>query len=239
MSISDVELEAQFSRGRPVTRVAAESPSVPARWRTVAVGSTPGERVAAALALWQTGVAEVMPGFWAVLQESLTDVWVGERAGEPVLVYAVEYVDRAGLDADDPGVRVPAVWVGAPPTPELQPAEPELWSAAPAAVIDFYRGVHGAFTAPDERSFGLPAVAGLGTLAAALEYDADEGDWEGAPPADRLFVITETYSGVRLCISPDLPTATGVAVYRYDEPDEPKPFAELLDHNLMVRFEVE
>ena len=241
MSVAEGELDAQFRRGRPVIRWSSDRlGDPPLQWQRIEASDSPRERVAAALELWTPAAVDLMPEFWPVLQESLADVWVGDQDGEPVLVYVVEYFDRAGLAPDEgPGFRVPAVWIGTRPTPDPRPAVPELWAAVPEQLGGFYREVHDSFTAPDGRSFGPVSPSSMQTLADALSDGEGLPEWDADPAAERLLVVTSTYSGVRLCVSPDLPESTAVAVYRYDDPDSPRPFVELLDHNLFVRFEVE
>lgn len=242
MSVSDDEIDEQFRRGSAVSRLGPEQREmVPASWLPVFDAADPSVRAVAALSLWTDGARILVPRFWGVLQEFLVDAWVGQRDDRPVLVYVVEFVFRFADVGYEQTQRTVAVWVGEPPTAKAVARYPELWSAAPVALVDFYRTVHGSFTVPDGQSFGLMAVGAMPTLAEAVS-DGDPDDvpeWDEGPAADRLLMVTRTYSGLRLCLSPDVPPGMGVQVYRYDDPDPPGEFAEQLDALLLVRFEVE
>lgn len=242
MSVTNEEIDEQFRRGPAVTRLAPEQRDmVPASWLPVFDAADPSTRVAAALSLWTDGARSLVPQFWAVLEAFLVDAWVGRRADRPVLVYVVEFLFRFADEDYEQDQRTVAVWVGELPAPEAVTRYPELWSAAPAELVKFFRTVHGSFTVPDRQSFGLMAVDAIPTLAEVFEeLDVDPLVYESGPQPDRLLMVTQTYSGSRLCLSPDLPAGHAVIVRGYNDPDPTsKAFTTLLDDLVLVRFEVE
>ncbi|MGB3325067.1 hypothetical protein [Mycolicibacterium fortuitum] len=242
MSVTEDEIDAQFRRGPAISRLVPEQREmVPASWLPVFDAADPSARAVAALSLWTGGAQTLMPEFWAVLQEFLVDAWVGLRDDRPVLVYVVEFTFRYADVGYEQTQRTVAVWVGEPPAPEAVTRYPELWSAAPAELVDFYRTVHGSYTVPDGQSFGLLAVDAMPTLADVFEeLDVDPLQYESGPQPDRLLMVTQIYSGTRLCLSPELPAGHGIVVRGYDDPDpSSKDFATLLDELVLVRFEVD
>lgn len=242
MNVTNTEILDQFAGGeRPVSRVTAGRRAfVPPEWVPVFDATTPAEAAQAALALWRDHGQRLMPEFWAEFVDSLVDAWVADRGGEPVLVYVVENI-YASDDPEVPDDRVVAIWIGTPATPQLSPRHQALWAAAPPELASFCREVHGSFAVPDEQSFGVRAVAAMPTLAEVFEeLDVDPLEYESGPQPDRLLVVTQTYSGARLCLSPELPTGHAVIVRGYDEPDpSSKDFTTLLDELVLIRFEVE
>ncbi|MFV8170934.1 hypothetical protein [Mycolicibacterium peregrinum] len=242
MSVTNEEINEQFRRGPAVSRLTPEQREmVPASWLPVFDAADPSARATAALSLWTDGARSLVPQFWAVLQAFLVDAWVGRRDDRPVLVYVVEFLFRFTDEEYVQDQRTVAVWVGEPPTPGAVMRYPELWSAAPAELAEFYRTVHGSFTVPDRQSFGLMAVDAMPTLAEVFEeLDVDPLVYESGPQPDRLLMVTQTYSGARLCLSPELPAGHAVIVRGYDDPDpSSKAFTTLLDELVLIRFEVE
>ena len=242
MSVTDTEIVDQFSGGaRPVPRVLADRRDfVPPEWLPVFDAATPKTSIESAITLWRDHGQHLMPQFWGEFVDSLVDVWVGDRSGDPVMVYVVENI-YPSANPETPGDRVVAIWIGTPATPELAPRHPELWSAVPPDLATFYREVHGSFTVPDEQSFGVRAAAEMPKLAEVFEdLDVDPVEYESGPQPDHLLVVTQTYSGARLCLSPALPAGQAVMVRGYRDPDpQPKDFTALLDDVILVRFEVE
>lgn len=242
MSVTNEEIEEQFRRGPAVSRLMPEQREmVPASWLPVFDSTDPSTRAAAALSLWTDGARRLVPRFWAVLQAFLVDAWVGRRDDRPVVVYVVEFEFHFADEHYEQDQRTVAVWVGEPPTPEAVTRYPELWSAAPAELVEFYRTVHGSFTVPDRQSFGLMGVDAMPTLAEVFEeLDVDPLVYESGPQPDRLLMVTQIYSGARLCLSPELPAGHAVIVHGYNDPDpSSKTFTTLLDELVLIRFEVE
>lgn len=107
---------------------------VPARWAGIAGGRDSCARRAAAVALWNLDMFELVPRFAAVLDECLDDVRVCLLRGDWLLLYALRkpfapHEFRIGWDPETFGADLPP-----------------HWSALPEALRVFLSTVHAGFT---------------------------------------------------------------------------------------------
>lgn len=217
-------------------RFATAADVVPAAWQRILVARQAQVRAETARSLWNVDLLELVPGFAAVLADELADARIIVVDAEPMLAYAVEH--RVGDD------RSVLMWVGtAPGGPRAgEPTsvgKPVLAQSVPQPIRRFLSDVHGRFTAPDSESFGFRPLDEIETLADVWGLgDAEVTEWRAAPQPRRLLVIFTTYSGQRVCVSPDLSPGMAVGIYRTEGLDSPSPVGELLDDGFDERLVV-
>ncbi|MFQ6331210.1 hypothetical protein ACLMAL_34450 [Nocardia sp. CWNU-33] len=191
---------------------------VPARWQAIARATWPQDRRELALALWNLDFLNVLPRFVAVLDEFLVDVRVALLRGDWVLLYILrgEY-------------QPPVIRIGWDPS-TFGADEPPFFDCLPEPLRAFLRTVHAGFTAPEGESFGplrprdMITYAELGVGHAVVHnWDADV---EISP--NRVMLIADAISGIRYCVSPDLPAGT-IGFELGGNIDSPQPFDSTFD----------
>ncbi|MGW1741774.1 hypothetical protein ACWCPQ_23565 [Nocardia sp. NPDC001965] len=170
---------------------------VPAQWAEIAGACDARVRGAAAVALWNLDMFELMPRFGAVLAECLDDVRVCLLRGDWVLIYALRkpfqpHEFRIGWDPATFGVNVPS-----------------CWDRLPEPLRVFLSMVHAGFTDLDGISFGparprdMQTYAALGMAESVRNWDTGE-----RIPDDRAMLIAKGLGDTNYFVSADLPADT-------------------------------
>ncbi|MGW5386580.1 hypothetical protein [Nocardia sp. NPDC003963] len=170
---------------------------VPAQWAQIAGACDARVRSAAAVALWNLDMFELMPRFGAVLAECLDDVRVCLLRGDWVLLYALRkpfrpHEFRIGWDPATFGADVPP-----------------CWDALPEPLRVFLSMVHAGFTDLDGISFGparprdMQTYAELGMVEAVRNWDTGE-----RVPGDRAMLIAKGLGDTNYFVSAELPEDT-------------------------------
>ena len=191
---------------------------LPDAWRPIAEAAVPADRAAAALALWNPALLELLPGFAAALRTRLTDV----RMTGPGLVYT--------LRADD-GTDV--AWTGHDPRTFR---EPRFFSSFPEPLREFLTGVHAGFASDPAPAFGFDRPAEMMTIAEIADYPEGIPDWmdDADIESTRLLRLTSDGGILFHCLSPDLPVGQVALVYEGDV--DPQDFGPVIDGLLTGRL---
>nr|WP_156059028.1 hypothetical protein [Nocardia rhamnosiphila] len=220
---------AEFGAGsallvEPGTSAAAH---VPAHWAPIAGARDSRARSAAAVALWNLDMFELVPRFGAVLAECLDDVRVCLLRGDWVLLYALRkpfqpHEFRIGWDPETFGADVP-----------------RHWDALPEPLRVFLGMVHAGFTDLDGVSFGptrprdMQTYDELGLAESVRNRDTDE-----RIPGDRAMLIAKGLGDTNYFASPDLPVDTVGWEYGGDM-ERPMDFGRTLDDLMGYGFQLE
>ncbi|WP_327148680.1 hypothetical protein [Nocardia sp. NBC_01329] len=170
---------------------------VPTQWAEIAGAGDARVRSAAAVALWNLDLFELVPRFGAVLAECLDDVRVCLLRGDWVLLYALRkpfqpHEFRIGWDPATFGADVPP-----------------CWDALPESLRVFLSMVHAGFTDLDGLSFGptrprdMRTYAELAMVESVRNWDSDE-----RIPGDRAMLIAKGLGETNYFVSADLPDGT-------------------------------
>lgn len=220
---------AEFGSGsallvEPGTAAAAH---VPAHWAPIAGARDPRVRCAAAVALWNLDMFELVPRFGAVLAECLDDVRVCLLRGDWVLLYALRkpfqpHEFRIGWDPATFGADVP-----------------RHWDALPEPLRVFLGMVHAGFTDPDGISFGLTRPRDMQTYdELGLAESVRNRDTDERIPGDRAMLIAKGLGDTNYFASPDLPGDTVGWEYGGDM-ERPMDFGRTLDDLMGYGFQLE
>ncbi|SCF12072.1 hypothetical protein GA0074695_3616 [Micromonospora viridifaciens] len=198
---------------------------LPAAWLPIAEATDPATRRDAALGLWPGDLLAVLPRFAGALRDSLADVRVCLLDGVPALVYVF------------PGAYEPLItWVGH----DFRSfgAEPRFWEHFPDALRVFLREVHAGFTSRGPEEFGVMRPDWMVTLAdmAGMPEGIEAWDEVQEIASARLLVIGREGEQMLYCVSPD--TEPGHLLEVYEGDVDPRPFPEVFDDLLALRFEV-
>jgi hypothetical protein len=209
----------------PITFVEHRSSApVPARWREIVDADTPAARCALALSMWNKDFTELVPEFFASLEQHLADVRVCDLRGSWVLVYVTR----------DPEL----VWVGWDPA-SFGDTVPPFWAEFPEPLRVFLTGVHAGLTDQDFESFGPLPPQDMLTYAQWAGYDGPIAEWDIGEriSSTRLTVIAKDSGLLLYTVSSDAP---GKMVLLYEgDIDTRQDFGPALDEWMARRFDPE
>ncbi|MEV3964280.1 hypothetical protein AB0M34_25910 [Nocardia sp. NPDC050193] len=199
---------------------------VPPHWARIAGAGDARVRCAAAVALWNLDMFELVPRFGAVLAECLDDVRVCLLRGDWVLLYALRrpfqpHEFRIGWDPATFGADVP-----------------RHWDALPEPLRVFLGMVHAGFTDLDGISFGparprdMQTYDELGLAEAVHNWDTGE-----RIPGDRAMLIAKGLGDTNYFASPELPGDTVGWEYGGDM-ERPMDFGRTFDDLMGRGFEL-
>lgn len=209
-------------------------PVYPHQWRPIVDGTTPSERIAAALELLPPAFTALLPEFFTLFTGGLLDALViqsRQHSDEDSLddAYCVAYI----LATQEPGVPND-VFYGSEPEPQTPENAPIFWDSLPTMMRDFLTTVHGSFCNSEARYGPLPPSM-MATFEQQVGLSDSRVNWPPEiPRPDRVMIILQTLGHIEYAVSPDTPPNTVIVIDSRETSIEP--FWSELDSQMAAIF---